>query len=216
MEFRISPDDEKRMLELHKDIEKQGKLLAMSVFEYSRGVCKSRLPDYETLILRYPYISYLYARDVIRGRWEQAEPSIVQHLPSFYFYATDVLQRRWIEKETEIVFKSVVEDDVSYGGYSMRDSCYYVMNYIGDFIKGRWEHAEPYIAKHPEYAFWYAENIIKGRWKECEYYMIEDIKWATVYARYVIKGRWPELEDAITDRCHRLFPCVGYYRHVSD
>lgn len=73
--------------------------------------------------------------------------------------------------------------------------------YAKDIIKGRFEEAEPYIAKDAESAFYYTRLVLNPlgieRWPEAEKYIIKEPAWATSYAACVLGRRWLEAEPRI-------------------
>lgn len=73
--------------------------------------------------------------------------------------------------------------------------------YAKDIIKGRFEEAEPYIAKDAESAFLYTRLVLNPlgieRWPEAEKYIMKEPTWATSYAARVLDRRWPEAEPYI-------------------
>ena len=73
----------------------------------------------------------------------------------------------------------------------------YAYKYALFVIHDRWKEAEPYIMKDPEHAYNYAKEIIKGKWRKAEPYIMQNPEYAYYYAKYIIKGRWREAEPYI-------------------
>lgn len=71
-----------------------------------------------------------------------------------------------------------------------------------NIMKGRFELAEPIIAKSPINSFYYAKNIIKGRWEMGEKAIASDTLSAFDYAKQVLHGRFILGENAIAQDEH--------------
>ena len=65
------------------------------------------------------------------------------------------------------------------------------------FMGSRWPEAEPYIAKDPQWACYYARNILQERFPEAEPCIAQDPKLVYIYIQDVLKRHWPEAEQYV-------------------
>lgn len=71
------------------------------------------------------------------------------------------------------------------------------VDYAVENIKGRFEEAEPFIAKDPSSAYTYATKILHDRFPLAEPTFLKYPGYALRYARDVLKSRWAEAEPEI-------------------
>lgn len=77
-----------------------------------------------------------------------------------------------------------------------------ILWYSRKVIGGRWQEAEPTIAKDPEMALKYAMSVIGGRFQEAEASIISKPEVAIKYSEKVLKQRWPAAEKTIIRTPH--------------
>lgn len=74
--------------------------------------------------------------------------------------------------------------------------------YAENVMGGRYEEAEPAIAKSATASLKYATNVIKGRFAEGESAIAADSPSAISYCKYVLKERWPAAEANMMKKPH--------------
>ena len=160
--------------------------------QYAEEIIGGKWPEAEDIILTNGHALFHYVQYVIKGRWKKAEKIIYTNAELLCKYLsalpyTKKKNKRWIEAEDAILKSKNPECCLQYAFFIgerwteaehiIATDCMSSMDYIDEFIKGRWRLAENAILKSfPEtscYVFKYMIKFLKARWLRAEHLVLK-------------------------------------------